>query len=102
MRKTSTPSTCADSLVTTTLATRATLTKTAMSTYAPAIAAQLGMVAYLHVCLHSQIMSRTDDVINVSGHRICTGSIEEVILQIPEVVECAVVRFSIHSEPLWC
>ncbi|CAI5746778.1 unnamed protein product [Peronospora destructor] len=36
------------------------------------------------------VMSRTDDVINVAGHRITTGSIEEVIIKIPEVVECAV------------
>uniref|UniRef100_K3X8H0 Propionate--CoA ligase n=1 Tax=Globisporangium ultimum (strain ATCC 200006 / CBS 805.95 / DAOM BR144) TaxID=431595 RepID=K3X8H0_GLOUD len=36
------------------------------------------------------VMSRTDDVINVAGHRLCTGSIEEVIQSIPEVVECAV------------
>ncbi|CEG35832.1 propionyl-synthetase [Plasmopara halstedii] len=36
------------------------------------------------------VMSRTDDVINVAGHRITTGSIEEVIIKILEVVECAV------------
>ncbi|CAH0482776.1 unnamed protein product [Peronospora belbahrii] len=35
------------------------------------------------------VMSRSDDVINVAGHRITTGSIEEVIINIPEVVECA-------------
>lgn len=35
-------------------------------------------------------MSRTDDVINVAGHRITTGLIEEVIMKIPEIVECAV------------
>lgn len=35
-------------------------------------------------------MSRTDDVINVAGHRLCTGAIEEVIQALPEVVECAV------------
>ncbi|KAL7681953.1 putative AMP-dependent synthetase/ligase, AMP-binding enzyme domain-containing protein [Plasmopara halstedii] len=35
------------------------------------------------------VMSRTDDVINVAGHRITTGSIEEVIIKILEVVECA-------------
>ncbi|KUF96602.1 Cathepsin Z [Phytophthora nicotianae] len=43
------------------------------------------------------VMSRTDDVINVAGHRITTGSIEEVIIEIPEVVECAV--FGV-SDPL--
>ncbi|KAF1330365.1 Acyl-coa synthetase short-chain family member 3, partial [Globisporangium splendens] len=37
------------------------------------------------------VMSRTDDVINVAGHRLCTGAIEEAIQSIPEVVECAVV-----------
>ncbi|KAI9919116.1 hypothetical protein PsorP6_011878 [Peronosclerospora sorghi] len=36
------------------------------------------------------VMSRSDDVINVAGHRITTGSIEQVIIAIPEVVECAV------------
>lgn len=36
------------------------------------------------------VMSRTDDVINVAGHRITTGSIEEVIFKIQEVIECAV------------
>lgn len=48
-RKTSTPSIYADSLATTTLATRATSTKTAMSSYAPCsdIAFQLWMMAYL-------------------------------------------------------
>ncbi|GAB9468597.1 hypothetical protein Gpo141_00005912 [Globisporangium polare] len=36
------------------------------------------------------VMSRTDDVINVAGHRLCTGAIEEVVQSIPEIVECAV------------
>ena len=40
-------------------------------------------------------MSRTDDVINVAGHRITTGSIEKIIIEVPEVVECAVVRANI-------
>lgn len=42
------------------------------------------------------IMSRVDDVINVAGHRLSTGRIEEVILHVPGVAECAVV--SIHDE----
>lgn len=37
------------------------------------------------------IESRVDDVINVAGHRLSTGRIEEVIIQVPGVVECAVV-----------
>ncbi|MEJ2631868.1 MAG: propionyl-CoA synthetase [Acidihalobacter sp.] len=36
------------------------------------------------------IMSRTDDVINVAGHRISTGEIEEVLASHPDVAECAV------------
>ncbi|KAF5889236.1 acyl-CoA synthetase short-chain family member 3, mitochondrial, partial [Clarias magur] len=37
------------------------------------------------------IMSRSDDVINVAGHRLSTGALEECILQHPGVVDCAVV-----------
>ncbi|HYH34787.1 MAG TPA: hypothetical protein VD814_06510 [Nocardioides sp.] len=36
-------------------------------------------------------MGRTDDVINVAGHRLSTGSMEAVIAQHPEVAECAVI-----------
>jgi propionyl-CoA synthetase len=41
--------------------------------------------AYIHV------MSRTDDIINVAGHRLSTGAIEEVLAMHPDVAECAVV-----------
>jgi propionyl-CoA synthetase len=37
------------------------------------------------------IMTRTDDVINVAGHRLSTGAIEEVLASHPDVAECAVV-----------
>ncbi|HPV41994.1 MAG TPA: propionyl-CoA synthetase [Spirochaetota bacterium] len=37
------------------------------------------------------IMGRVDDVINVAGHRLSTGSMEEVIAQHPDVAECAVI-----------
>ncbi|MDX1734917.1 MAG: propionyl-CoA synthetase [Halioglobus sp.] len=37
------------------------------------------------------VMSRTDDVINVAGHRLSTGAIEEVLAEDPDVAECAVV-----------
>ena len=40
------------------------------------------------------IMSRTDDVINVAGHRLSTGAIEEVLANHPDVAECAVVGVS--------
>lgn len=37
------------------------------------------------------VMTRTDDVINVAGHRLSTGSIEEVLASHPDVAECAVI-----------
>ncbi|HOD14963.1 MAG TPA: propionyl-CoA synthetase [Spirochaetota bacterium] len=37
------------------------------------------------------IMGRVDDVINVAGHRLSTGAMEEVISKHPDVAECAVV-----------
>jgi propionyl-CoA synthetase len=37
------------------------------------------------------IMSRTDDVINVAGHRLSTGGMEEVLAAHPDVAECAVI-----------
>jgi propionyl-CoA synthetase len=37
------------------------------------------------------IMARTDDVINVAGHRLSTGGMEEVLARHPDVAECAVV-----------
>jgi len=40
------------------------------------------------------IMSRTDDIINVAGHRLSTGAIEEVLASHPDVAECAVVGVS--------
>ncbi|MGH6917771.1 MAG: AMP-binding protein, partial [Geminicoccaceae bacterium] len=36
------------------------------------------------------VMSRIDDVINVAGHRLSTGAIEEVLAAHPDVAECAV------------
>ncbi|MDX2378921.1 MAG: propionyl-CoA synthetase, partial [Acidimicrobiia bacterium] len=40
---------------------------------------------YVHV------MARTDDIINVAGHRLSTGALEEVLAAHPDVAECAVV-----------
>ncbi|MCS2610567.1 propionyl-CoA synthetase [Halomonas sp. wenzhen-202101] len=42
------------------------------------------------------IMGRTDDVINVAGHRLSTGEMEEVLGSHPAVAECAVI--GIHDE----
>ncbi len=36
-------------------------------------------------------MTRTDDIINVAGHRLSTGAIEEVLASHPDVAECAVI-----------
>jgi propionyl-CoA synthetase len=35
-------------------------------------------------------MTRTDDIINVAGHRLSTGALEEVLASHPDVAECAV------------
>jgi len=43
---------------------------------------------YIHV------MARTDDIINVAGHRLSTGALEEVLTSHPDVAECAVVGVS--------
>jgi len=40
------------------------------------------------------IMSRTDDIINVAGHRLSTGAIEEVLSENQSVAECAVLGIS--------
>ena len=40
---------------------------------------------YVHV------MGRTDDIINVAGHRLSTGGMEEVLAAHPDVAECAVI-----------
>lgn len=42
------------------------------------------------------VMGRTDDVINVAGHRLSTGSMEAVVATHPAVAECAVI--GVHDE----
>ncbi|MFZ0159030.1 MAG: propionyl-CoA synthetase [Kineosporiaceae bacterium] len=42
------------------------------------------------------VMGRTDDVINVAGHRLSTGSMEAVLSHHPAVAECAVV--GVHDQ----
>jgi propionyl-CoA synthetase len=37
------------------------------------------------------VMTRTDDVINVAGHRLATGAMEEVLASHPDIAECAVI-----------
>jgi len=53
--------------------------------YATADAGYLDEDGYVY------IMARTDDVINVAGHRLSTGGMEEVLGRHPDVAECAVV-----------
>ncbi len=53
--------------------------------YNTADAGYMGEDGYVHV------MSRTDDIINVAGHRLSTGAMEEVLAAHPDVAECAVV-----------
>jgi propionyl-CoA synthetase len=40
------------------------------------------------------VMARTDDIINVAGHRLSTGAMEEVLAAHPDVAECAVIGVS--------
>ena len=42
------------------------------------------------------VMARTDDVINVAGHRLSTGQMEEVVARHKDVAECAVI--GVHDE----
>jgi propionyl-CoA synthetase len=42
------------------------------------------------------VMGRTDDVINVAGHRLSTGEMEEILASHPAVAECAVI--GVHDE----
>ena len=53
--------------------------------YETADAGFIDEAGYVHV------MARTDDIINVAGHRLSTGALEEVFTAHPDVAECAVV-----------
>jgi len=53
--------------------------------YATGDSAEMDEGGFVHV------MSRTDDIINVAGHRLSTGSIEQILASHGEVAECAVV-----------
>lgn len=50
-----------------------------------------GDAGYIDEDGYVSIMSRIDDIINVSGHRLSTGGIEEVLCNHPDVAECAVI-----------
>jgi len=51
---------------------------------------ETGDAGYLDEDGYVFVMSRTDDIINVAGHRLSTGAIEEVLAAHPDVAECAV------------
>jgi len=52
---------------------------------------ETGDAGYIDADGYIYVMSRTDDIINVAGHRLSTGAIEEVLAAHPDVAECAVV-----------
>ena len=52
---------------------------------------ETGDAGYVDADGYLYIMARTDDVINVAGHRLSTGQMEEVLAAHPDVAECAVV-----------
>ena len=55
---------------------------------------QTGDAGYMDENGYLYIMSRTDDIINVAGHRLSTGAMEEVLAAHPDVAECAVIGIS--------
>ena len=52
---------------------------------------ETGDAGYMDEDGYLYIMARTDDVINVAGHRLSTGAMEEVLAGHPDVAECAVI-----------
>jgi len=52
---------------------------------------ETGDAGYIDDDGYIYVMSRTDDIINVAGHRLSTGAIEEVVAAHQDVAECAVV-----------
>lgn len=55
---------------------------------------ETGDAGYIDEDGYLYIMARTDDVINVAGHRLSTGQMEEVLAGHPDVAECAVIGVS--------
>jgi len=51
---------------------------------------QTGDAGFLDEDGYVWVMTRTDDIINVAGHRLSTGGMEEVLAAHPDVAECAV------------
>lgn len=55
---------------------------------------ETGDAGYLDEDDYVFVMARTDDIINVAGHRLSTGAMEEVLASHPDVAECAVIGAS--------
>jgi propionyl-CoA synthetase len=51
---------------------------------------QTGDAGFIDADGYIQVMTRTDDIINVAAHRLSTGEMEEVLAAHPDVAECAV------------
>jgi propionyl-CoA synthetase len=52
---------------------------------------QTGDAGFIDQDGYISVMARTDDIINVAGHRLSTGGMEEVLASHPDVAECAVI-----------
>ncbi|MGE0718304.1 MAG: propionyl-CoA synthetase [Alphaproteobacteria bacterium] len=52
---------------------------------------QTGDAGFIDADAYIHVMARTDDIINVAGHRLSTGAMEEVLAGHPDVAECAVI-----------
>jgi propionyl-CoA synthetase len=52
---------------------------------------ETGDAGYIDANGYVFVMARTDDVINVAGHRLSTGAMEEVLADHPDIAECAVI-----------
>ena len=52
---------------------------------------ETGDAGYIDEKGYIYVMARTDDIINVAGHRLSTGAMEEVLASHPDVAECAVI-----------
>ena len=60
---------------------------------------ETGDAGYIDDDGYLYIMARTDDVINVAGHRLSTGAMEEVLSEHPDVAECAVIGVVVDRLP---
>ncbi len=72
-----------------------------ISTNSPAIT-KTSDAGYLDEDGYVYVMGRTDDIINVAGHRLSTGGMEEILASHPDVAECAVARHQGRDQGARC